>query len=79
MANDNATDHVLWLLRENGFRVSVFPNPGSLLGTIPPFVEAHAVRGEQKYVVKIDIDQRSDAVGACVCELAELCGIEVLD
>ena len=79
MAYDSSTDHVLWLMRENGFRVSVFHNPGSLYGAVLAFVEAHAVKGEQKYVVKVDVDQRADAEAACVCVLAELCGLELMD
>jgi len=42
MLSDPA-EQLLEMIRTRGFRVSVFDNPGSLWGTVKPFVEMHAL------------------------------------
>lgn len=66
---------VLRHIESLGYRVSIFSLRGSLLGTVPPTLELHAVKpGEppEIHVVKADPDDMARAVG----QLAESVGIE---
>jgi hypothetical protein len=64
-----------------GYAVSVFRNPGSLLGSVGPFVEMHAVKladPEQQHIARVEGDNDEDVYRAA-CLLAQMVEIELED
>lgn len=76
---DGVTRGVLRHVESLGYVVSLHRLAASLLGTIGPSVELHAVKlGEpaEVYVVKVR-DGDEDDVYASACELARMVGVEL--
>ena len=60
-----------------GYVVSVHRNPGSLLGTVPAFVEFSAlVPGGERFTVRVEAGEVDDVDYLAAVRLGEMVGIE---
>ena len=64
-------------MRDAGFRVSTFHNPGSLLGTDPAHVEIHAIRDGQFYMMSVFAAEHDHPEYVAVCRLDKQCAFEL--
>lgn len=83
VAMDGTTQAILRQIESLGFRVSVFENPGSLLGLIAAFVEMHAidtsVEPPSVHISRVVIADHTNPHYSCACLLARSVGIQLDD
>ena len=72
-------ERILQMIRDRGYHVSVFDNPGSLWGTVKAFVEMHAIDLSNdlpvRQTVRMFKQDDIDAHHLAACELARKVGI----
>jgi hypothetical protein len=74
---------ILRSVTATGHVVSVHRIPASLLGSVPAFVEMHAlnvsVDPPMQYIARVGEDEAEDVDYQCACLLAEQVGLDLRD